>query len=121
MAEAANIKVTAGTVEDILNEVDNIVNEESHFKLFETTGKLDKIKGLKTIPESLEKIDSSLLKQNKESYLKAKLIDETGEADVFIQPTSLNNQELGEEREHSLILFNYEDNQVIIVCYSAKK
>lgn len=121
MAEAGNIDVTAGTVADILNQSDSIVNEEPPFGLYVTTAKLDKIKKLKTIPESLEKINSSLIKQNKENYLKAKLVDKTGEVDVFIQPTSLNNQELGEEREHSLILFNYEDKPVIIVCYSAKK
>lgn len=120
IAEAGNIEVTAGTVADILNQSENMVNEELPFKLFTTTGRLYKINGLKTIPESLEKIDSSLLKPNKESYLKAKLVDETGEVDVFIQPTSLNDKELEEEREHSLILFSYEDNPVIVVCYSVK-
>ncbi len=70
------------------------------------------------VPESLKNINSNFIKANKDKYLSAKLVDNTGAIDVFLQATSLNNKELGIERKHNVVLFFYENTLVIVVRYS---
>jgi len=63
-------------------------------KHFSLNGSLEDIKENKKISETLININSNNLKPNKDKYLNAKLVDDTGSIDVFVEMTSLNKEEL---------------------------
>jgi len=113
-AEIDSIEISESTVEEIL-EFDPPVDEELYSKHFIISGHLEDINEIKNVPESLQNTETKFIKPNKDKYLNAKLIDDTGSMDVFLQTTSLNKNELGVEREHNVILFYYENNPILIV------
>lgn len=117
-AEIDNIKIINSTVEEISNFSENTNIDDYQPKHFLISGHLGDIKEIKTVPESLKNINSKFLKANKDKYLYAKLIDETGSIDVFLQNTSLNDNDLRRERNHNVVLFFYDNTPVIVVRYS---
>lgn len=108
------------TISELLN-YEHPDEKEPITKYFIATGYLDDIKEIKTIPDSLRNSNNRFVIPNKDKYLSAKLIDNTGSMDVFVEPTSLNTNELKMEREHNVIMFYYENNSVFIVINSALK
>lgn len=118
IAETDNIEIVDSTVDEISDLIGNLSNEVHYYKHFNVTGHLENIKTIINVPESLKNINSNFIKANKDKYLSAKLVDETGAIDVFLQATSLNNKELGIERKHNVALFFYENTPVIVVRYS---
>lgn len=117
-AQIQSIEVTTTTVDNISKFLNDAKNDDLPFKYLLVKGSLKEINELKIVPESLGNIESSILKENRDAYLEAKLVDETGSIDVFLQATSLNDNELKEEREHSLVLFFDEDAPIVVVRYS---
>lgn len=82
-------------------------------------GRLEEVKEIKSMPESLKTtISSRFLKPNRDKYLSAKLIDDTDSIDVFLQTTSLNTGELKRERCHYLVLYYYENEPFYVVRFS---
>lgn len=110
-----SIELNEITVSEIL-KFNHPEDNEFVIKQFIVAGYLENIKENKTIPESLSNTHmSSILKSNKDKYLSAKLIDNTGSIDVFLLTTSLNKNELKAEREHIVTMYYYENNPVFIV------
>ena len=71
------------------------------------------------MPDSLKNtISSRFLKPNRDKYLRAKLVDDTGSIDVFLQTTSLNAEELSKERNNNVVMFYYEHNPFFVVRFS---
>ncbi|MPM29037.1 hypothetical protein SDC9_75576 [bioreactor metagenome] len=61
------------------------------------------------MPEPLINVKSNYLKPNKDKYMNARLVDETGSIDVFVEMTSLENKELNIKRSHNVVmLYNNE-------------
>ncbi len=86
---------------------------------FVIQGHLEDINEIKTVPELLKNtISSQFLKPNRDKYLSAKLVDDTGSVDVFLQATSLNANELSMERNHNVVLLYYEHNPFFVVRFS---
>lgn len=117
-AEMNSIEINQSTVAEIF-EIEPPVDEELYSKHFIISGYLEDINEIKNVPESLRNIETRFLIPNKDKYLSAKLIDDTGSMDVFLQTTSLNKDELSIERKHNVVLFYYENNPILIVYNSA--
>lgn len=88
-------------------------------RYFIVRGHIKDIKEIKTVPMSLQSIDTRYTKPNKDKYLSGKLIDDTGSIDIFLQTTSLDKNELKLEREHQVMMYHYENNPIFIVINSA--
>jgi len=109
-----SIEISESTVAEIL-EIEPPVNEELLSKHFIINGHLEDIKEIKNVPKSLQNTEIKFIKSNKDKYLSAKLIDDTGSVNVFLQTTSLKKDELRVEREHNVMLFYYENNTILVV------
>ncbi|WP_312811263.1 hypothetical protein [Sedimentibacter sp.] len=120
-AKAENTKIYEGTIaemektarEDIPGE-----NKSDAVKHFVIKGHLKNIKENKIIPEKLADIESNYLMPNKEKYLSAKLVDDTGSIDVFLQMTSLKPNELSKDRNHDVVIL-YSNGEPIYVVRSS--
>jgi len=120
-AKAENIKIYEGTIaemektarEDIPDE-----NKSDIVKHFVIKGHLKNIKENKIIPEKLADIESNYLMPNREKYLSAKLVDDTGSIDVFLQMTSLKPNELNKDRNHDVVIL-YNNGEPIYVVRSS--
>lgn len=119
LAKVDSIETSVSTVGEILEFVPPDDVQVYYSKFFSLQGHLEDIKEIKTVPESLKNLKSKFLKPNRDQYLMAKLVDDTGSVDVFLQTTSLNKEELGMERIHSVILLYYDNNPILIVLNSA--
>ena len=93
-------------------------DEEFYGKHFIIQGKLENIEEIKNVPESLKNIKSNYLKSNRDKYLSAKLVDDTGSVDIFVQSTSLNVEELSKKRNHNVVLLYYENTPILVVRFS---
>lgn len=117
--ETVSNKVNYSTVAEIL-EFDQPDDEKEFYSWrFSLNGNFESIKEIKNVPESLKNLNSKYLKPNRDKYLMAKLIDDTGSVDVFLQTTSLNVQELSMKRNHNIVLLYYENNPILIVLNSS--
>ncbi|WP_287825881.1 hypothetical protein [Clostridium sp.] len=58
------------------------------------------------------------LKPNKDTYLKATLVDETGSINVFIETTSLSMHDLEKKREHVVLIIYDNEPFYIVRCSS---
>ncbi len=103
------------TVSELL-DFESTANKETA-GYFAIHGHIDDIKEIKTIPDTLQNMD--IIIPDTDKYLVGKLADDTGSIDVFLQPTSLNKNELMAEREHIIAIVYHEDNPVLIVLSSA--
>lgn len=83
-------------------------------KRYALNGQLKNIKENKNAPEQLANISSIYLMPNKDKYLSAKLVDDTGSVDVFLQMTSLNTDQLSMERSHNVVIL-YNNNEPVYV------
>jgi hypothetical protein len=117
-ASSENIEIIESTVAELkeaAKEYDEPVNDMDIFsKHFVAHGSIEDIKDNKKIPEPLIDIESNFLKPNKDKYLNAKLVDDTGSIDVFVEMTSLNNKELSIKRSHNIVML-YNNNEFIYV------
>lgn len=119
LAKARFIETSDSTVGEILEFVPPDDAQIYYSKLFSFQGHLEDIKEIKTVPESLKNLRSKFLNPNRDKYLTAKLVDDTGSVDVFLQTTSLNKKEVGMERIHSVILLYYDNKPILTVLNSA--
>ena len=87
-------------------------------KHFFIKGHLKNIKENKAVPEQLVNPLSGYLVPNRDKYLSATLVDDTGSVDVFVQMTSLNKDELSAEREHTVTTVYNNGEPVYVVRYS---
>lgn len=87
-------------------------------KHFFIKGHLKNIKENKAVPEQLINPLSKYLVPNRDKYLSATLVDDTGSVDVFVQMTSLNKDELSAEREHAVTAVYNNGEPVYVVRYS---
>jgi hypothetical protein len=118
-ASSENIEIIESTVTEINETAKKYaapVNDIDIFsKHFVVHGRLEDIKENKKVPEPLFNIKSNFLKPNKDKYLNAKLVDETGSIDVFVEMTSLNNKELSIKRSHNVVILFNNNNKLIYV------
>lgn len=117
-AQINSIKIEHSTL-DAINKAEQDVNEKNFSeKHFVIRGRLDNVKEINNIPEALKNAESNFLKSNKDKYLSAKLTDDTGSIDVFLQTTSLNADELKMERDHNVMMYYYKHNPFFVVRFS---
>ncbi len=118
-ASSENIEIIESTVAEIkeaAKEYAAPVNDMDIFsKHFVVHGSLEEIKENKKVPEPLINIKSNFLKPNKDKYMNAKLVDDTGSIDVFVEMTSLNNKELSIKRNHNVVMLFSNNNELIYV------
>lgn len=114
-ASVDSIEISDSNVAEIMKIKPPVDNEDLYSKHFDISGHLEDVKEIKTVPESLKNIVSSFLKPNRDKYLMAKLVDDTGSVDVFLQATSLYKDELSMERNHNVVLYYYKNNPILIV------
>ncbi|MBP1925169.1 hypothetical protein J2Z76_001026 [Sedimentibacter acidaminivorans] len=119
-AKYNSIELWDTTVSEIKN-YEPIDYDNFYGKHYIIKGHLENINEIKEIPDSLKYTHSSLLIPNKDKYLKAKIVDDTGELNVFLETTSLNDNELLMEREHHVVLLYYKNNPFYVVKFSALK
>lgn len=121
-AEAENINIHNSTISEVITSAKEYVFDENEIDIFTkhfiVKGQLKNIKENKHAPKQLVNIDSDYLMPNKEKYLSAKLVDETGSLDVFLQMTSLDNKQLGMERYHRIVMFYDNDEPIYVVRLS---
>lgn len=117
-AEIQSIEVENSVVSNIKSLSNPDKDEEFYGKHFIIQGKLENIEEIKTVPESLKNIKSNHLKSNRDKYLSAKLVDDTGSVDVFVQSTSLNVKELSKKRNHNVVLLYYKNIPILVVRFS---
>ncbi|MDD4781844.1 MAG: hypothetical protein PHT02_14740, partial [Tissierellia bacterium] len=55
---------------------------------------------------------------NKDKYLSAKLVDNTGSVDVLLQMTSLKPNQLSMERNHNVVALYNNNEPVYVVRFS---
>lgn len=117
-AENKNIKIYNSTVAEMLEDAKKDIPPENELdtfsKHFVVNGQLKNIKENKNVPEQLANINSIYLMPNKDKYLSAKLVDDTGSVDVFLQMTSLNTDQLSMERYHNVVVL-YNNNEPVYV------
>jgi hypothetical protein len=117
-ASSENIEIIESNVAEIKESTKEYaapVNDIDIFsKHFIVHGSLEDIKENKKVPETLININSNLLKPNRDKYMNAKLVDDTGSIDVFVEMTSLNNKELSIKRSHNVLVL-YNNNEFIYV------
>lgn len=120
-AKSENFEIDYSTVAGMKEFVLPVKEEDFYGKHFMVDGHLEDVKEIKTVPESLKNTRSSrwLLKANRDRYMMAKLVDDTGSIDVFLQTTPLNDNELGMEREHNVVLFYYNNEPFYVIRFSA--
>lgn len=113
-----NIKIFNSTVgeikEAVKKDIPSVEDEDIYSKHFIVHGSLENIKENRKAPKPLVNMSSSLLKPNKDKYLSAKLVDETGSVNVFVEMTSLNTDELSIERNHNVVIL-YNNSEPIYV------
>lgn len=114
-AESDNINVFNSTVANIKESVPPVKDEDIFSKHFVIRGHLEDIKKIRAVPEPLKNINSGFLMPNRDKYLSAKLVDSTGSIDVYLQMTSLNANELYQERNHNVTLLYYNNKPLYIV------
>lgn len=118
-ASSENIEIIESTVAEIKETAKEYAapfNDMDIFsKHFVVCGNLEDIKENKKVPESLIDIESNFLKPNKDKYMNAKLVDDTGSIDVFVEMTSLNNIELSNKRSHNVVMLFNNNNELIYV------
>lgn len=118
-ASGENLEIIESTVSEInetAKEYAVPVNDMDTFsKHFVVSGKLEDIKENKKVPEPLINVKSNYLKPNKDKYMNARLVDETGSIDVFVEMTSLNNKELSNKRSHNVVMLFNDNNELIYV------
>ncbi|WP_019227972.1 hypothetical protein [Sedimentibacter sp. B4] len=117
-ASSENIEIIESTVAEIKETAKEYavpVNDMDTFsKHFVVSGRLEDIKENKKVPEPLINVKSNYLKPNKDKYMNARLVDETGSIDVFVEMTSLDNKELSITRNHNVVML-YNNNEFIYV------
>jgi hypothetical protein len=118
-AEVDNIKIFYSKVADMNEGIPPVNDIDIFSKHFIIYGKLEDINELKEVPESLKNTNSKFLMPNKDKYLTAKLVDNTGTVNVFLQMTSLNLDELTEKRNHHVAMFYYNNEPFYVVRFSA--
>lgn len=104
--------------EGSIAEMEKAATEDDEVKHFEINGHLKNIKGNRAAPKKLVNMESRYLVPNKETYLNARLVDDTGSVDVFLQMTSLNDDELAKERCHNVVVL-YNDGEPVYVVRSS--
>lgn len=117
VAETDSIEIKNMTVDEI-SKMEPVKEEDFYLRHFVVQGYLEDVEDLKTVPETLKSLKVTrpyYFKPNKDKYLSAKLIDETGSMDVFVQSTSLNKEELGKERNHNVVLYYHDKETPIFV------
>jgi len=118
-AQFDSIKIGDSTVEGLKKYTPPVNEEDFHGEHFTVSGHLEDIKKIKAVPDSLKNtISSRFLKPNRDKYLSAKLVDDTGSIDVFLQTTSLNAEELSKERNNNVVMFYYEHNPFFVIRFS---
>lgn len=118
-SEVDNKKIFNSTVADMKEDIPPVNDIDIFSKHFIIHGNLEDINELKEVPESLKNTNSRLLKPNKDKYLTAKLVDNTGTVNVLLQMTSLNLDELTEKRNHHVTMFYYNNEPFYVVRFSA--
>lgn len=114
-AKEENIKVINSTVVNMKESVPPVNDEDIFSEHFVIHGHLEDIKKIKAVPETLKNINSRFLMPNRDKYLSAKLVDSTGSIDVYLQMTSLNANELYQERNHNVTLLYYNNEPLYVV------
>ncbi len=118
-AQFDSTKISDSTVEELKEHTPTVNEEDYHGEYFVIRGHLEDIKKIHVVPDSLKNtISNQFLKPNKDKYLSAKLVDDTGSIDVFLQTTSLNAEELSKDRNHNAVLFYYEQNPFFVIRFS---
>lgn len=114
-AKEENIKIINSTVANMKENVPPVNDEDIFSEHFVIHGHLEDIKKIKVVPETLKNINSRFLMPNRDKYLSAKLVDGTGSIDVYLQMTSLNSNELYQERNHNVTLLYYNNEPLYVV------
>ncbi|WP_312699330.1 M56 family metallopeptidase [Sedimentibacter sp.] len=121
-AETDDVQIYNSTVAEMaeISREGLPIGDELNFfsKHFFIKGYLKNIKENKAVPEQLVNSMSKYLVPNRDKYLSATLVDDTGSVDVFIQMTSLNKDELSAEREHAVTSVYNNGEPVYVVRYS---
>ncbi|MEL7650103.1 MAG: hypothetical protein AAGU76_18625 [Sedimentibacter sp.] len=117
-AEAENIIIHNSTVAEMKEEAPPIADGDIYLKQLVIHGRLEKIKEIEAVPESLANTKSSFLKPNRDKYLSAELVDSTGRINVFLQMTSLSADELYIERDHNITMVFYNGQPIYVVRFS---
>lgn len=111
-----DIRLFNSTVNELKEFENNDVSNKEDFSRHNIVyGSLENIKENRKVPESIKNIESNYLKTNKDTYLNAKLVDETGSVDVLVEMTSLNKDELSMNRSHNVVMLYNNEEPVYIV------
>lgn len=121
-AEIDNINIYNSTIAEMKETVKEDIPVENESNIvsqhFVIKGQLKNIKENKKVPAALININSNYLMPNKDKYLSAKLVDNTGSVDVLLQMTSLKPNQLSMERNHNVVVLYNNNEPVYVVRFS---
>lgn len=100
-AKSQNSEVLETTVEDIMKTEAGGKYPNDRVQLIIVKGNVSEIIKPKSPPKLLT-LMSDNLESDKDSFIRGKLNDSTGSIEIYIQPTSLTDEELKQERSHYL-------------------
>ena len=98
-----------GTVSSIKDMESLEEKQDIKISRFIVRGYLKDIHKTAGLPDSFKMMSDNYLPPNKEGYLSATLVDDTGSIEVFLRPTSLNEDELNKERDHYVYFYNVKE------------
>ncbi len=101
---------TEGTIEEMLK-----MQSQDDITYYFIESRLKDIKKTRTIPEGLNSFTNNFINLDKEDYLSAKLEDDTGSINAYIQPSSFTIEELAKTRNNRVISIKIGSEQFYIV------
>lgn len=108
--EETGTDYSEGSIEEMLKMQ---LQDDVTYYLIES--RLKDIKEIRTIPEGLSSFTNRFVRLDKEDYLSAKLEDDTGSVNVYIQPSTFTIDELEKIRNNIIISVKTGSEQFYIV------
>lgn len=116
-ARSQDIVLKALTVQEILIQEDEGKFPDEKAQWFIVRGSIDDIVKPKSRPRSL-KLATFDFNSEKEGFIRGTLKDSTGSMEIYIQPTSLTDKELEQERNHYIMRISLGEDHIYALSYS---
>lgn len=114
------IEIESSSVSNIIKmeQASNIdSNQDAYFVI---NGHLENIRKPANISEPFKSASNTFISYNKNGYLLADLVDETGSMEIYLSPTAFHKKDLKKTRSHYIYYCN-EINPFVLIRYSVLK
>ena len=118
-----NLKLDGTEIES--SSVSNIIKIEQASNIdsnqdayFVVKGHLENIRKPANISEPFKSASNTFISYNKNGYLIADLVDETGSMEIYLSPTAFNNSDLKQTRSHYIYYNSNDVNPFALIRYS---